>query len=163
MEFINGLMKVQKITNAKSGIYILEIFAKTEFRLAIKKFENNNLKNGYYYYVGSAQKNYNSRLERHLRKAKTIHWHIDHLTTNENLKIQKIYLIENGSKNIECSTVHKMENLLNVEHPLIGFGNSDCKICNSHLLYSKKKINQSHFISLYQDIVLFKPSSKDIF
>jgi sugar fermentation stimulation protein A len=154
---------VQKITDAKSGIYILELSSAKNFKVGIKKFSDIKLNSGFYYYIGSAQKNYNSRLVRHLKKSKTIHWHIDHLTTNAFLKINKIYLLENSNKELECGTVQLLEQLRNINHPLEGFGNSDCKVCKSHLLYSKDEIAYSHFISLYQDIVLFKPSDKDTF
>lgn len=154
---------MQKITDAKSGIYILELSSAKNFKVGIKKFSDIKLNSGFYYYIGSAQKNYNSRLVRHLKKSKTIHWHIDHLTTNAFLKINKIYLLENFSKDYECATVNSLEQLQNIVHPLDGFGNSDCKVCKSHLLYSKDEIAYSHFISLYQEIVLFKPSDKDTF
>ena len=154
---------MQKITEAKSGIYCLEIFLESPIKLGIKKYSGIFLQPGFYYYVGSAQKNYNQRLRRHFQKDKTIHWHIDHLTSHPKIKFTKVYLIENANKQAECSTVISMEKLKNVEHPLKGFGNSDCSNCESHLLFSKTAINQSHFISLYQDIVLFKPSDKDIF
>ena len=34
---------------------------------------------GYYVYVGSAKKNFNQRIDRHLRRKKRAYWHIDHL------------------------------------------------------------------------------------
>ena len=52
---------MQKITDAKSGIYILELFAEKDFKVRIKKFSDIILDSGFYYYIGSAQKNYNSK------------------------------------------------------------------------------------------------------
>ena len=78
-------------------------------------------KKGTYVYVGSAPTE--KRLERHLRKEKKFHWHIDYFL--EEAEIKEIYIVENG----ECETAQ------NINLPYIkGFGCSDCR-CPSHLFY----------------------------
>jgi len=167
-------MKEQKIINSQSpldqfiseknkGIYILEFYAESSFELNIKKFAGRVFPKGYYYYSGSAQKNLSSRLSRHLRIEKIIHWHIDHLTTHPDLNIKAVYICDNGPKSLECEIVANLIGLKNIEQPLLGFGNGDCSTCKTHLIYSKTRIPQSHLFSLYQDMVRFIPSSRETF
>ena len=144
------------------GVYILEIFIEYGFTLKTKTFGKVRLEKGYYYYIGSAQKNLRSRIQRHLKKEKTIHWHIDLITTAEEAKITKICILPFAPKNEECETVQKMLRLKLAVNSIPNFGNSDCKICVTHLLYSPKRISQSHFSLLYQSIVCLIPSSSDI-
>jgi len=152
---------VRKATDVKSGIYILEIFAEQPFNLSIKKFSNINFEEGYYYYVGSAQKNFYHRVKRHLRKEKKIHWHIDHLTTISSNKIKRIFFEENQPKDLETKIADELSHFPKIIVPAKGFGNSDDPKSESHLFYSKTKNHFNHFISRYQSMVRLIPSSKD--
>ncbi len=154
---------MQKITDIRSGIYLLEFFTQGSPPLSIKKFSAAALQKGYYYYVGSAQKNFHHRIGRHLRNKKKVHWHIDHLTTNEHFKIKRIFIFPNAPKDFECKLRSNMQTEFKMESPLLGFGNGDCNICATHLLFRKSKIDQNHFISLYQSMVLLIPASKETF
>ncbi|MBI9069976.1 MAG: DUF123 domain-containing protein [Melioribacteraceae bacterium] len=149
-------------TNISSGIYILEIYSRKKFGVNHPKFEKVNFAGGYYYYIGSAQKNFISRINRHLSSKKKLRWHIDYLLDSENCTVKKVYAIENNSKNLECELVGKISSSIDIITHINGFGNSDCKKCKSHLIYSKTKINYSHFCSLYQATVCLIPSSKEI-
>ena len=155
-------MKAHKITDKVSGTYLLEIFAEKEFEITAKKFTGVKFPPGFYYYSGSAQKGYNSRLTRHLKETKTIHWHIDYLTTIKTNKITTIFLFENAPRDRECEVVQTLIKIFHLDDSFSGFGNGDCKTCGTHLLYSKEKINHSQFTSLYQSTVSFIPSSNDI-
>ncbi len=155
-------MKALKITDSISGTYLLEIFAPHDFKIEAKRFAEKTFPAGFYYYSGSAQKNYNARLTRHLRKIKTVHWHIDHLTTNPDNKIINVFLFENAPKNMECEVVQTLIKNFNLDDSITGFGNSDCKTCGTHLLYSPKQLNHNHFIRLYQSTVSLIPSSNEI-
>jgi Uri superfamily endonuclease len=154
---------VQKITESLSGTYLLEIYAEEDFSIKAKKFEGVNFPKGYYYYSGSAQKNYESRLLRHIRFEKTVYWHIDHLTTIHTNRITKIFLFENAPRETECKVVQDLIKHFNLDEQFTGFGNGDCKTCGTHLLYSPIPIDYNHFISLYQSAVRLIPLSKDIF
>jgi Uri superfamily endonuclease len=138
-----GYEKVQKITDLDKGIYILELAADQRFNLNIKKFKDELFPIGFYYYVGSAQKNFGHRLKRHLLKNKNIHWHIDHLTTNNYLKMKNVYVFKNAAKTFECKLVQSLVENFKLQYPVNGFGNSDCRLCKSHLLFNKKKITSS--------------------
>jgi len=151
---------VQKTIKRNTGVYLLEIYLNKSIILSIKNFYGQKLIKGYYYYTGSAQRNLVQRIERHIKKEKKIHWHIDHLTTNKYASLKNVFMILGASKNAECDLGKKLKTSLEISDSLNGFGNSDCRNCNTHLFYSKKRINHNHLLSLYQDIVLVKASSK---
>lgn len=83
---------------------------------------------GRYCYVGSAMGGLDQRLSRHLRKEKSIRWHIDRLTVSADVcEAWESYpdYVE------ECSLAHCAEACGMVPiHP--GFGCSDCS-CRTHL------------------------------
>ena len=142
-----------------SGVYLLVIKCKSQFKTGIKKFQNVTLPAGFYYYSGSAQKNLSQRIERHLLREKKIHWHIDHITTNAACCIQKILVFQSKPKSFECNIVAEILKEENTKIILAGFGNSDCNRCESHLLFSGKEIDYSHFISRYHAIDFAIPFS----
>jgi len=152
---------VQKIINSNSGIYILELYAKVNFFIDVKKFKDVLLKSGFYYYIGSAQRNLSQRIDRHFRNEKKVHWHIDHLTTNRNVIIKTAYVIPDAPKNLEEEIANMFPTLFNGKIILKGFGNSDTKETATHLFYREKKIPYNHFSDRYQSIVLFNPSSNE--
>ena len=81
---------------------------------------------GTYVYTGSAKRNIDTRITRHLSKDKNLHWHIDYLLTNEHTKIIKV--IKSEFSECDLNTDVKGEIIVK------GFGNSDCKkYCKSHL------------------------------
>ena len=86
---------------------------------------------GSYVYAGSAKKNINKRIERHLSKKKKLHWHIDYLLNNDAAQIIDI----KKSEMIECSLNKKTNGTIIIK----GFGSSDCNLCcGSHLKYLGK-------------------------
>ncbi|CUH96790.1 hypothetical protein P22_2901 [Propionispora sp. 2/2-37] len=102
-------------------------------------------KKGYYLYVGSAKSNLSKRLERHQRKRKRFHWHIDYLRA--------------------CCEYHgaiAIRTTADLEHELAGaigaiadweipgFGCSDC-LCTSHLFgMQEDPLHLPRFIKLLQ-------------
>ena len=81
---------------------------------------------GIYVYTGSAKRNMDTRITRHLSKDKNLHWHIDYLLANEQTKIIKV----TKSELSECDLNTDVKGKIIVK----GFGNSDCKEnCKSHL------------------------------
>ena len=152
---------MQKTTNSNSGIYILELYAAKDFQIRVKKFEGFIIPKGYHYYIGSAQKNLIQRLERHYRKEKNIHWHIDHLTSTKNITLSKAYVIYDAPKDLEEKVANDFPHNFGGEIILKGFGNSDTNGSITHLFYKTKKIPHNHFSARYHSIVRFKPSSKE--
>jgi len=83
---------------------------------------------GKYVYSGSAKKNMEKRIARHLKKKKNLHWHIDYLLANDRAKVVKVV----KSKLAECdlNAVARGKTIVG------GFGSSDCKEgCKSHLKF----------------------------
>ena len=90
-------------------------------KLGIYKFPK-----GQYIYTGSAKKNLEARINRHLLQYKNLHWHIDYLLANESTNII----------NVERSKLHECDLNKSIKGAIIvpGFGSSDClKKCGSHL------------------------------
>jgi len=83
---------------------------------------------GRYIYTGSAKRNFEARIARHLRKNKKLHWHIDYLLTQPGVIVVDVRRY--GDE--ECDINHRQPGAI----PLPGFGASDCREqCGSHLKY----------------------------
>ena len=84
---------------------------------------------GHYAYVGSAMGGFKPRLDRHHRKDKTRHWHIDYLL--ERATIGGTVLVETETR-AECAIAEALSRRFD---GIPGFGASDCG-CPSHLFFS---------------------------
>jgi Uri superfamily endonuclease len=83
---------------------------------------------GRYVYTGSARRNLEARIARHLRKEKTLRWHIDWLLSASGVKVATV----KRSRESECILNQKIVGTIVVP----GFGASDCRNrCGSHLFY----------------------------
>ncbi len=60
------------------GIYALLVWS-DEQDLDVGALGTLHFERGYYVYIGSAQRNLQKRVERHLRREKKLRWHIDYL------------------------------------------------------------------------------------
>ena len=108
--------------------YQLFINVTKEINLKVGKLGRFIFPIGSYVYTGSAKKNIDKRIERHLNKKKKLHWHIDYLLNND--AVQIVYTKK--SQMTECSLNKKTKGTIIIE----GFGSSDCNLCcRSHLKY----------------------------
>jgi Uri superfamily endonuclease len=83
---------------------------------------------GRYVYTGSAKRNLEARIARHLRKEKALRWHIDWLLSASGVKVTSV----KRSSQDECILNQKTAGIVVVP----GFGASDCRMgCGSHLHY----------------------------
>ena len=81
---------------------------------------------GLYVYTGSASRNFEARVNRHLSKTKKLHWHIDYLLSAPGVHVREV----RRSEIPEC-VLNQREN---GEIVVKGFGSSDCRSgCGSHL------------------------------
>ena len=81
---------------------------------------------GDYVYTGSAKKNIEARVRRHLSSEKKLRWHIDYLLQHKNVEIQHYTL----STKSECTLNQQTKGEIIAK----GFGASDCRNrCRSHL------------------------------
>ncbi|MEJ2544397.1 MAG: GIY-YIG nuclease family protein [Calditrichaceae bacterium] len=100
----------------------------TEIKLQVGKIGKYIFPEGRYIYTGSARKNIDSRIQRHQKKDKKLHWHIDYLLIQNECEIQDII----KSDLDEC----KLNQSADGEIIVAGFGASDCREgCISHLKY----------------------------
>ena len=81
---------------------------------------------GWYVYTGSAVRNLEARVQRHLSPHKTMRWHIDYLLAQPGVAIHEV----RRSCEPECELNQRLEGRVVVA----GFGASDCRAgCSSHL------------------------------
>ena len=111
------------------GAYILQIDLAESVSVTIADQSPTELTPGRYFYCGSAKGpgGLRARLARHMRRGKSVHWHIDQLT-ERGIAIGS-WIVPNGR---ECELVAILGAL---PMPIPGFGSSDCMHCRSHLLY----------------------------
>jgi sugar fermentation stimulation protein A len=107
---------------------------------------------GYYVYVGSAMSGLSSRLARHRRKDKKIHWHIDYLTAEAG---HVLPLPIRSSKRQECEIAAALSSTLQPFQT--GFGSSDCE-CATHLFFSPTNpLESEDFHQLLQNFRMRAP------
>ncbi|NJE07908.1 DUF123 domain-containing protein [Thermococcus sp. M39] len=111
------------------GSYLLVIKVERDLVVRTKRKEF-PLKAGYYVYVGSAMNSLEKRVERHFKKDKKLHWHIDFLL--KEAELLRAYLIPSDAK-IEEELSREVAKF---GKPVKGFGASDLRI-GSNLHYFK--------------------------
>jgi Uri superfamily endonuclease len=112
-------------------LYILILENEKNVTKKIGKLGIYELKKGYYFYVGSAKKNYLSRINRHLKNEKKLKWHIDYLTVEFK---KKVCLVFKNVEFSECELAQALKKEFSLEEPIKKFGSSDC-LCYTHLFY----------------------------
>ena len=120
-----------------SGSYILIIFIPNLKRIQIGKLGFFKFKRGFYCYVGSALiGKLIHRVKRHISPSslKKIHWHVDYLLANSDIRIIKSILIPSSFRG-ECTLAQTIKKLSKEE--VLGFGSFDCN-CNSHLFHYRE-------------------------
>jgi Uri superfamily endonuclease len=81
---------------------------------------------GTYCYTGSARRNFEARLQRHLARTKRLRWHIDYLLAAPGVTIVEVRRSSVPECELNQATVG--------DTPVAGFGASDCRAgCRSHL------------------------------
>jgi Uri superfamily endonuclease len=88
---------------------------------------------GYYVYTGRAARGLQKRVERHLRREKRRHWHIDYLLEKGNI-VDVVYF---AGRMDECIINMNLFKRLKGARQINGFGSSDCK-CKSHLIWTRE-------------------------
>ena len=126
------------------GVYTLVIEIPTTLDIKIGSMGNQTFERGFWVYVGSAQgiasTSLERRLQRHHRKEKKIHWHIDFLLDSK-VNLVDAYWSETD-RNRECDLVSNMLESKKFRPGPWRFGASDCKKgCFAHLLYYTIKGN----------------------
>jgi Uri superfamily endonuclease len=124
------------MTKPDSGSYQIYISLSKRTKICIGALGEYYFQKGLYIYTGSAMKNLQARVNRHLRKEKKIRWHIDYLLASRFAAIIKIDVFPSETRQ-ECS--RNMELIYNgASIPINHFGSSDCKTCHAHLVFLQK-------------------------
>ncbi len=83
---------------------------------------------GRYAYTGSARRNLESRIARHLSRYKPLHWHIDYLLARPEARVTRVLTFSRA----ECDVNRRTAG--HIVAP--GFGSSDCRSgCGAHLKF----------------------------
>jgi sugar fermentation stimulation protein A len=118
--------------NLDTGVYIAIFYLPRDWTIQIGRLGTFRFRQGVYLYVGSAQRNLSARIERHNRKKKTLHWHIDYLSA----MVEMLGAITiPGTRELECRLAKKLSNMFETTVP--NFGASDCR-CAGHLFYARE-------------------------
>jgi len=111
---------------AAAGAYLLAFRLKRP--LAITRPSPATLRAGYYLYAGSAcgPGGLKARVARHMRRPKLSHWHVDQISAVA--EVVGAFVWPGGN---ECALAAQCAEFGTA---VAGFGSSDCRRCNSHLL-----------------------------
>lgn len=125
------------------GTYVLILQSQKRNSIQIGKWGSLEIKRGYYAYIGSAfgPGGVLSRVGRHCRHVKKMHWHIDYL--REALDLESIWFTHSG-KRLEHEWATAIATLQHAQ-PVTGFGCTDCQ-CASHLYFFEQKPELSVFV-----------------
>jgi sugar fermentation stimulation protein A len=117
------------------GVYHLLIHLSQSTTVEVGKLGSFSFPAGYYVYTGSALGGLETRIARHRRREKRLHWHIDYL-----LQYGRIIdvITHTTVERLECQFNRNILSLSDCRILVKGFGSSDCR-CSSHLAYFEKK------------------------
>jgi len=128
-----------------SGSYLLILELARDLSLTVGGLGEILFRKGYYLYVGSARRGLTSRLARHLRRRKTLFWHIDYLRDRADgctaVPIR-------SSRSLEHELAAALSQIAQWSIP--DFGASDCR-CPTHLFGMNEHPLRSHlFLDMLQ-------------
>jgi Uri superfamily endonuclease len=122
----------------RKGTYVLAIKLQTPRTVRAGALGEHVFGPGMYLYAGSAMGGLDQRLSRHLRREKTLRWHIDYLTSvcdsSEAYESYPDFIPECDLARMisECGGVPELK----------GFGCSDCR-CATHLFRADEEVLQN--------------------
>ena len=121
-----------------SGTYCLVIRLRVATEATIGKLGRFRLPKGYYVYCGSAMRGLGARVARHMRQAKKLRWHIDHLLALPWAQLIAAHLLYSPHRT-ECKVNRAVQSFGGAAVPIPGFGSSDCTSgCPAHLTHFPK-------------------------
>jgi sugar fermentation stimulation protein A len=130
------------------GSYLLLIKLKKRTAIQVGHLPESVFEVGYHVYVGSAMRGLSSRLARHRRKTKKLHWHIDYLTAEAD---QVLPIPIRSSHRQECKVAETLTSIM--QSGPRDFGSSDCE-CRTHLFFSPtnplESQNFHHFLQTFR-------------
>jgi sugar fermentation stimulation protein A len=132
-----------ELSEKNGGVYLLLLRLNTEHTLATGSLGEITYPAGWYVYAGSGKRNLSSRIQRHLRRKKTIRWHIDYLTIAASKTVPfPIYT----DQDLECDLARSVEASGGTR--IHRFGSSDCS-CDSHLFrFGSDPLSNQDFVDI---------------
>ena len=113
---------------ADGGLYLITMALQRDLRIQVGALGRLPFRRGHYVYVGSAARGLSRRVERHRRRRKRLHWHIDFLRSRA-VEVQGFPI--RGATG-ECELAGEVARI--GSGSVRGFGSSDCG-CPSHLVF----------------------------
>ncbi|MBB5174355.1 GIY-YIG nuclease family protein [Texcoconibacillus texcoconensis] len=127
----DGKIQTEKLlTSPGDTLYALAFHLLYDETIQVGKKGTFSFERGTYIYIGSAKKNMEARLNRHLSVDKKLRWHIDYIREKMHFIEGQTYLERRG----ECQLVEATATYVQATRPISQFGASDCK-CKGHLLF----------------------------
>lgn len=116
------------------GTYVLILHLAEDRTITVGQLGEIPFRPGYYLYIGSARGpgGLRARIDRHLRRKKPAHWHVDYL--RRWARPVEVWFVV-GSNRLECRWRRALQEEAGLPIAVDGFGASDCR-CPAHLLYS---------------------------
>jgi len=128
-----------------SGSYIIVLHIAADVDVAVGSLGEIQFSPGFYLYVGSAKRTLTKRLDRHLRKNKLFHWHIDYLRDYAD---SCVAMPIRSSAPLEHELAAALRGIADGSIP--AFGASDCS-CASHLFhFAENPLWSKRFIDILQ-------------
>ena len=125
------------------GSYLLVLEVAQSRRIDVGGLGKVTFPKGYYVYAGSARANLTKRVERHLRRRKQFHWHIDFLRDRAD---SCTALPVRSSEDLEHDLAAALGQVADWSIPR--FGSSDCR-CPTHLFgFKDNPVRTPRFIEL---------------
>jgi sugar fermentation stimulation protein A len=125
------------------GSYLLVLEVAQSRRIDVGGMGKVAFPKGYYVYAGSARANLTKRVERHLRRRKQFHWHIDFLRDRAD---SCTALPVRSSEDLEHDLAAALGQVADWDIPR--FGSSDCR-CPTHLFgFKENPVRTPRFIEL---------------
>jgi len=130
----NGLLSGGQMLGeipASGGAYVLLLHLERAVTIELPRLDPDPIPAGWHLYAGSANGpgGLRARLTRHFRPHKKPHWHIDRLTIIK--APEAAFSIPSGN---ECAIVSSLIASRAFRFTSPGFGATDCRQCQSHLL-----------------------------
>ncbi|GEN33501.1 MULTISPECIES: GIY-YIG nuclease family protein [Aneurinibacillus] len=116
--------------NPKHTLYSIEMYLPETVKITVGRLGTFIFSAGIYIYVGSAKRNIEARINRHIRKEKPLRWHLDYLRPYAEITEVCTYSGKEG----ECGLFARLLEEKQGAIPVRGFGSSDCR-CPAHLFY----------------------------
>ena len=130
-----------------SGVYVMVMYLDHELDLEIGSKGMMHFNAGYYMYVGSAKANLTKRIERHKRKRKKMHWHLDYFRGH--CEMIAGLPIRTSRQDAECALADAVRVIAGWSVPK--FGCSDCD-CKSHLFgMTENPIHNKAFMDVVEE------------